>query len=440
MESTEEYDVNPVSLTVDTLYLDWENDFPTIVFCERAHEIDEDRMNRYVFGRDSVIVREIVFLEGEMSTAVKCNDPSFDQSLCIMSNFSYYSNLLRKSCSEIFSYCSWNDKEFECCERFLPMYTFYGKCFAINSIASEPPTEKMLSFKFKDSPKLTVEIKTTLLSTSTLTAEDVISPRETLYGSIFEGFNKMIDPDMEFDVNIRFQNTINDDRVKTIPPDVRGCMFPEESQLMYSKVFSYPACVIDHIGTYQMKTCGCTQYLMPVAAREKHMCNNMSSLVCLAQSITQLVSEASRDKCPASCVESEIRVLSTLKRNVTVYNGKDSVSKINFYTHPPTLRYYRKVRRDDIELIVNIGGIGTLFFGASVLSLVEIIYYLLIYPCSTTTEKKANKKPGNEERRKMKKVEDKRSAPTIPGHNIYNFDNFEIRNRLTHRTPLPYIN
>lgn len=40
----------------------------------------------------------------------------------------------------------------------------------------------------------------------------------------------------------------------------------------------------------------------------------------------------------------------------------------------PTLRYIRNVAKTQLDLVVSIGGVAGLFFGASILSLVEFFY------------------------------------------------------------------
>jgi amiloride-sensitive sodium channel len=50
----------------------------------------------------------------------------------------------------------------------------------------------------------------------------------------------------------------------------------------------------------------------------------------------------------------------------------------------PTQRYRRQVVREKIDIVVSIGGILGLFMGASILSLVELIYFFTIRFCGTS--------------------------------------------------------
>ncbi|KAF2881565.1 hypothetical protein ILUMI_24600 [Ignelater luminosus] len=40
----------------------------------------------------------------------------------------------RKACRSIMKNCRWNDMNFDCCDKFLPLETEYGVCFSINSL------------------------------------------------------------------------------------------------------------------------------------------------------------------------------------------------------------------------------------------------------------------------------------------------------------------
>lgn len=44
----------------------------------------------------------------------------------------------------------------------------------------------------------------------------------------------------------------------------------------------------------------------------------------------------------------------------------------------PTQRYYRQAVREELDIVVSVGGILGLFMGASILSLFEFIYFVTI--------------------------------------------------------------
>lgn len=83
-------------------------------------------------------LHELAYFRGESYYAIEeCarEDPSVN---CILSNFSYYSGLVRSSCQDTLEMCQWNNKpKFNCCDYFMPLQTELGICYALNSIQSE---------------------------------------------------------------------------------------------------------------------------------------------------------------------------------------------------------------------------------------------------------------------------------------------------------------
>lgn len=67
------------------------------------------------------------------------------------------------------------------------------------------------------------------------------------------------------------------------------------------------------------------------------------------------------------------------------YSNKDTMSLLTIaIQNVPTMRYHRTLAKTTLDLVVSIGGVFGLFFGASVLSLVEFIYIWLVRSFSHT--------------------------------------------------------
>lgn len=49
--------------------------------------------------------------------------------------------------------------------------------------------------------------------------------------------------------------------------------------------------------------------------------------------------------------------------------------------NPPSLRFIRNVSHTPLDFVVNIGGIIGLFFGASIISLAEMVYIWTLRKC-----------------------------------------------------------
>lgn len=83
-------------------------------------------------------LHELAYFRGEAYFSIQECASESPPPNCILSNFSYYSGLVRSSCKETLDEtCQWNDLKFNCCDYFMPLQTELGMCFALNSIQSE---------------------------------------------------------------------------------------------------------------------------------------------------------------------------------------------------------------------------------------------------------------------------------------------------------------
>ena len=58
----------------------------------------------------------------------------------------------------------------------------------------------------------------------------------------------------------------------------------------------------------------------------------------------------------------------------------------------PTHRYLRRAVKTNLDVVISIGGIIGLFFGSSILSLIEIVYKIMRYIQKYSIERKMKKK------------------------------------------------
>uniref|UniRef100_A0A182T9T9 Uncharacterized protein n=1 Tax=Anopheles maculatus TaxID=74869 RepID=A0A182T9T9_9DIPT len=78
--------------------------------------------------------------------------------------------------------------------------------------------------------------------------------------------------------------------------------------------------------------------------------------------------------CFPSCTEHEIRIIG----RESEMERRSSRSVLIKIMGLPSQRYRRQIVREDIDVVVSIGGILGLFTGASILSLVEFIYFFTV--------------------------------------------------------------
>lgn len=114
---------------------------------------------------------------------------------------------------------------------------------------------------------------------------------------------------------------------------------------------------------------------------------------CIADDIAALTKDshyAEGTQCLQSCVEMEVNDIAwvDVSRNILSFfydsylfsyirrqRTDSELGRLTLYiVNMPTERYERTVAKTSLDLVVGIGGVISLFFGASLLSLFEIIY------------------------------------------------------------------
>jgi acid-sensing ion channel, other len=205
------------------------------------------------------VLSEIAYFRGESyHTVHECGETA-DEGTCFYTNFSIYAHLVRSPCRKTIAGCFWNDKEFDCCEFFLPMHTEIGICYALNSdqgIDPHPPRLKMPSDKFTGMGKLKLELMTESF-VYTLGVEDVpnlVTPKTDIL---------QVDHYISYKRLISVRNIENDPDTRTVSVAQRSCRFPDENILDVHRFYSYSACSVQCRKREQMKICNCTSHLMP---------------------------------------------------------------------------------------------------------------------------------------------------------------------------------
>ncbi|XP_052741500.1 sodium channel protein Nach [Bicyclus anynana] len=378
---------NPISFVVETTYKDWNTRFPSIAVCENDNSIRIENVSDSLWGPDhdfnmEEVLKEISYFKGvTYYTSEYCreDDPLEE---CFTNNLTYYAGLLRSSCREVMSNCSWNNKSFDCCTYFRPMETEFGTCFVINSIQSReknPPKYEMTSNRTSRLGMIKFHV-TIPVKVYTLNEEEMEEKSKNKKNSCKR--IKAILSGYVFRRLITVRNIENDADARFISPEKRKCRYIDENNLQVYPYYSYTACTVQCRKDAQMRLCNCSNFFMPNTPEEEKC--NTSGVICMnyhADDITVLKASWSNQKglycdCLPSCTEAEISVVKDIKEpNVFKY----STVQIELSSLPSEM-YRRNVVRGVLDLVVSTGGTGGLFLGASILSFVELLYILLIRP------------------------------------------------------------
>nr|XP_032517427.1 uncharacterized protein LOC116770170 [Danaus plexippus plexippus] len=146
----------------------------------------------------------------------------------------------------------------------------------------------------------------------------------------------------------------------------------------HDTVYSYGSCSLARRIYKTFQRCGCVH---PIQAKfYKDLYCNYTGLNCLVAYNVQRTKfgvndDNEQNDCLPSCEESHISIINFSK---TPYSGEENkASLVNIkISELPTLKYKRTLMRTKLDLVVTVGGMLGLFFSASILSLVEIIYLM----------------------------------------------------------------
>uniref|UniRef100_A0A2Y9D1Q3 Uncharacterized protein n=1 Tax=Anopheles funestus TaxID=62324 RepID=A0A2Y9D1Q3_ANOFN len=299
---------------------------------------------------------------------------------CPVDGYPRFSIAVRANCSQLFDECRWNGEVFDCCRYFRPIQTTMGSCFLLNSIQTiKKYSPQWLRMDMSmGSPRGELLLNFSRATTAYLQNQEDI-PHMLLttlqFNQMPEGYAGKI--------FITVQNIANDPLVRTVGKDVRRCVFPDEStDTRYAK-YSYSVCVTECLKTAQIKTCNCCHHNMLLGKNDKSPVCGYDGLNCLDQRDLMFpqttIMQPWRTNglvcdCYPSCTEHEIRIIGR-ESDMERRTGRSVLIKIMGL---PSQRYRRQIVRENIDVVVSIGGILGLFTGASILSLVEFIYFFTV--------------------------------------------------------------
>ncbi|CAH1966969.1 unnamed protein product [Acanthoscelides obtectus] len=195
------------------------------------------------------------------------------------------------------------------------------------------------------------------------------------------------------------------DGLRGYDPHRRNCFFPSERHLAYYQSYTQQNCQVECLANFTLERCGCVAYHMPHEEGTK-ICSS-GSQVCMFDAQNELLSRE---------VEAGISNVDTLTHERTtsdcdclpactslVYNAETSQADFNWqklfqgfranFSEFPGVQFTRVTlffkeqqfitsERNELfgqtDFLANCGGILGLFTGFSVLSLVEILYFLTL--------------------------------------------------------------
>ncbi|KAJ8928635.1 hypothetical protein NQ314_018771 [Rhamnusium bicolor] len=164
--------------------------------------------------------------------------------------------------------------------------------------------------------------------------------------------------------------------VKTFDPFKRDCYFPSEKALKFFKTYTHENCLMECKTNFTLRTCGCVGFYMP---------SNFSMLSINSEILPE---KNKRNSAYCDCLPTctDVTYNLELSQNNFKYEPRDKNLKLKKGIYYSILTLYFKKNhietkeRNELygfsDLISNFGGLLGLFTGFSILSFIEIIYFL----------------------------------------------------------------
>ncbi|KAJ2947055.1 hypothetical protein O0L34_g16402 [Tuta absoluta] len=185
-------------------------------------------------------------------------------------------------------------------------------------------------------------------------------------------------------VTFSIMDVVNEPEVSFLAPEERQCRFSEElpENIEAYKYYSYAVCITECRIQAQLKICGCTHPQSPSVYQNRYC--DIEGLRCLTKNYYKFhklkVPGGNENDtgvecdCLPSCMEPDYNVI--LKKIDEPTKELESRNAIFMLGNRPYQRVTRQVSRTTLDVVVAMGNSYSLFFGGSLLSVAEIVYYL----------------------------------------------------------------
>ncbi|XP_039278283.1 sodium channel protein Nach isoform X2 [Nilaparvata lugens] len=337
-------------------------------------------------------------------------------------NVTHFMITVLPKCDEIFQSCYWHGHTVDCCEIFSMQRTEEGFCYSFNSLTSAanehcPLSEVLenegvieeddvdwegcvlrrntatgtgtgLEFflrKYPDSEQLGPEGQKDLDGISILVHTSYEFP------DTGTGFHVPYKFGSRLSVRIQPQFTVSTDNIRALSIQTRGCMFPDEELLNIYHVYTETSCLAECRLHYILAMCKCRMYFFTVADDSFPICGTQHML-CVVKYSENLrfvhpphrmgfteneIIESLNCSCIPTCYDTEYDL--EIGRSEDWHTAYQHYAYVDIhYGNLGVVKYQRDITFGWVDLLVSLGGVANLFLGFSLLSLLEILYWLFL--------------------------------------------------------------
>ncbi|CAG9571859.1 unnamed protein product [Danaus chrysippus] len=199
-----------------------------------------------------------------------------------------------------------------------------------------------------------------------------------------------------------------DSSLRALSPEQRQCFFQNERELKYYKFYTDTNCKLDLRIRKTIKQCNCVLFHWPRKHISDRICSTREDYKCVsdvkakvgeqlifayyADSEEQRNTHETATSCYPACNDvlystqvyySDLIKDTHHKNHWGIFKGERTSINIHFYTDM-FLGQHRHAQYDDFYFAGAIGGLLSLFLGFSIISVAEIIYFVILKPIHNT--------------------------------------------------------
>ncbi|XP_073951927.1 sodium channel protein Nach-like [Choristoneura fumiferana] len=320
-----------------------------------------------------------------------------------------------QKCENLLLYCTFNRKVKNCVHIFNLIKTVEGHCCtfnyaALNDVAENPLLPHDETLEYYDDEETDDEVLGPIIATSEsgrtsgLTVVFNVEPEDYPSWSTVANYGATIlisDPNdfPETSVKDKYVTTGTSVDIKVEPkvyqsesdlrhvvPSRRACWFHDEVTLEHTDRYSYETCITECTMNNFIQFCGCTPYKYPRDG-SRRFCE-LADLPCMHNLTVYGKGVPCDPPCYVECrdkgysiAENTVPFLADdFPANVTSGRPLNSIASIKVYFRKSTCNCYKLTLLMDVNyFIATYGGVLSLSFGASLLTIVELLYLFISY-------------------------------------------------------------
>ncbi|XP_055914436.1 pickpocket protein 19-like [Eupeodes corollae] len=319
-------------------------------------------------------------------------------------NFTQVVTFMAWTCEEFLDNCRWRYDEIKCCEEFELQRSEIGACYVFNGLESEHSKMRQIADKYYPYHNSNYEPKSGLQVRLMIRPEDHLPSSDLEKGILVTIHEPPVWSTNPFFIPWNTQTSIEvdpviyftDEETRVVPSGLRKCVFQDERnsedfKSLPGHVYMIENCFSQCHQEHLMRYCNCTlDLLFPVGdyppcqasdfqciynhrdffrytkrkGEDEYVSNRHTGMTC---------------KCFRNCISlNYINEVRPTYLPANILNNSSYVDLDIYYRFDSIIQYRTSLVFGWVDLVVSFGGIAGLFLGCSLISAVEILYFLCV--------------------------------------------------------------